>query len=49
MTFSETVHRVGNSLQLLAILFLVSHFVLAGDSTVSKSPEQDGAAKLVTA
>ena len=34
-------------LQLLAILFLVSHFVLAADSTVSKSPEQDGAAKLV--
>ena len=34
-------------LQLLAILFLVSHLVLAADSTVSKSPEQDGAAKLV--
>ncbi len=37
----------GNSLQLLAILFLVSHFVLAADSATSRAPEQDGAAKLV--
>ena len=46
MTFRRRFSS-GNSLQLLAILFLVSHFVLAGDSTVSKAPEQDGAAKLV--
>ena len=30
--------------RLLAILFLVSHFVLAADPNASKSPEQDGAA-----
>ncbi|MGB8581808.1 MAG: beta galactosidase jelly roll domain-containing protein [Candidatus Sulfotelmatobacter sp.] len=46
MTFSRRFSS-GNPLQLLAILFLVSHFVLAADPIVSKSPEQNGAAKLV--
>ena len=46
MTFSRRFSS-GTPLQLLAILFLVSHFVLAAASTVSKPSKQDEAAKLV--
>ena len=43
MTFSRRFQN-RSAVQLLAILFVVSHFVVAADPTAPKSPEQDGAA-----
>jgi exo-1,4-beta-D-glucosaminidase len=44
MTFRRRFSSSGTPVQLLEILFLVSHFVLAANPTVSKSQVQDGAA-----